>query len=295
MAKQLFANNASSLLAASIDDVDTTIQVSSGFGTLYPDPSTSDWFLVALENADGDIEICRCTARTGDLLTVTRGQEGTVAQSWTNGQARVECRVTKETLEQFIQRTGDFMEGDLDLDSNDITNAHLTGSDTKILAGEIVNVPLRGVSGDASNQIAVPTDGSRVTAGGDPILTDGDDLFEENFVFPAGMIMAWFGSLLNIPSGWAVCDGTNGTPDLRGRMILGVDGSHAFDSNGGAETASGDTSAAGGHTPTGEAAGHALTEDELPAHRHFVSSNATYSGSGNQDVSALNQIGRAHV
>jgi microcystin-dependent protein len=34
-----------------------------------------------------------------------------------------------------------------------------------------------------------------------------------------GIIVMWSGS--NIPSGWALCDGTNGTPDLRGRFVLG--------------------------------------------------------------------------
>lgn len=38
-----------------------------------------------------------------------------------------------------------------------------------------------------------------------------------------GMIVMWSGTLATIPAGWHLCDGTNGTPDLRGRFILGVD------------------------------------------------------------------------
>lgn len=174
---QLFSNNASGMLAASIDDVDTVIQVASGFGALFPSPGAGQFFLVSLENEDGDIEICRCTGRASDLLTVVRGQEGTAAQSWTNGQARVENRLTKETLEEFIQRSGDFMEGNLDMDGHNLIDAHLTGTGTKILAGEIVNVPLRGLTGVSTNEIAVPVNGtSRATAGGSDILVDGDDV-----------------------------------------------------------------------------------------------------------------------
>jgi hypothetical protein len=39
---------------------------------------------------------------------------------------------------------------------------------------------------------------------------------------PAGAIIMWSGALSSIPAGWALCDGTNGTPDLRDRFIMGV-------------------------------------------------------------------------
>lgn len=34
-----------------------------------------------------------------------------------------------------------------------------------------------------------------------------------------GIIVAWSGTVANIPTGWALCDGTKGTPDLRGRFL----------------------------------------------------------------------------
>ncbi len=36
-----------------------------------------------------------------------------------------------------------------------------------------------------------------------------------------GMILMWSGTLDNIPDGWAVCDGSNGTPDLSNRFVIG--------------------------------------------------------------------------
>ena len=39
---------------------------------------------------------------------------------------------------------------------------------------------------------------------------------------PAGVIVMWSGALDAIPAGWALCDGTQGTPDLSNRFILGV-------------------------------------------------------------------------
>ncbi len=41
----------------------------------------------------------------------------------------------------------------------------------------------------------------------------------------SGIIMAYYNpnaNIFNVPNGWLLCDGTNGTPDLRGRFIVGV-------------------------------------------------------------------------
>ena len=49
---------------------------------------------------------------------------------------------------------------------------------------------------------------------------------DRNSVFTKGMILAWSGTISTIPSGWKLCDGTNETPDLRGRFILGLNSSN---------------------------------------------------------------------
>jgi|LauGreDrversion4_2_1035121.scaffolds.fasta_scaffold321180_1 hypothetical protein len=41
---------------------------------------------------------------------------------------------------------------------------------------------------------------------------------------PQGGIIMWSGSIATIPTGWALCNGTNGTPDLRERFIVGAGG-----------------------------------------------------------------------
>lgn len=41
-------------------------------------------------------------------------------------------------------------------------------------------------------------------------------------LIPKGCILMWGGAINNIPQGWALCNGENGTPDLRDRFILGV-------------------------------------------------------------------------
>ena len=34
------------------------------------------------------------------------------------------------------------------------------------------------------------------------------------------MIIPYYGEIVNIPQGWLLCDGTNGTPDLRGKVLI---------------------------------------------------------------------------
>jgi hypothetical protein len=48
---------------------------------------------------------------------------------------------------------------------------------------------------------------------------------------PKGIIWLWSGSIENIPDGWALCNGENGTPDLRGKFVLGVNPNSKKNSN----------------------------------------------------------------
>jgi hypothetical protein len=55
--------------------------------------------------------------------------------------------------------------------------------------------------------------------------------------FVTGMILLWSGSIASIPSGWALCDGTSGTPDLRNRFIVGAGSTYAVNATGGSADA----------------------------------------------------------
>ena len=43
-----------------------------------------------------------------------------------------------------------------------------------------------------------------------------------NGTFPLGGIIMWSGAISAIPTGWSLCDGSNGTPDLRNKFVLGA-------------------------------------------------------------------------
>lgn len=75
---------------------------------------------------------------------------------------------------------------------------------------------------------------------------------------PTGGIILWSGSVASIPTGWQLCNGTNGTPDLRNRFIMGA----------------GDTYAVGA---TGGAATKTLSVGEMPLHAHTISADGSHS------------------
>ena len=52
-------------------------------------------------------------------------------------------------------------------------------------------------------------------------------------VLPTGMILLWSGSIGSIPAGFLLCDGTNSTPDLRDRFVVGAGSSYSVNQTGG--------------------------------------------------------------
>ncbi len=52
-------------------------------------------------------------------------------------------------------------------------------------------------------------------------------------LLPTGLIMLWHGSTATIPTGWTLCNGSNGTPDLRDKFIVGAGNTYAVNATGG--------------------------------------------------------------
>jgi hypothetical protein len=69
------------------------------------------------------------------------------------------------------------------------------------------------------------------------VLTSNGTTWTSSAAFVTGMIMLWSGSIASVPSGWALCDGTSGTPDLRNRFIVGAGSTYAVDATGGSADA----------------------------------------------------------
>ena len=69
-----------------------------------------------------------------------------------------------------------------------------------------------------------------------PYFGDGSNLSSVAGV-PAGGIIMWSGATNAIPSGWALCDGQNGTPNLQDKFIVGAGNTYAVDATGGSADA----------------------------------------------------------
>ena len=69
-----------------------------------------------------------------------------------------------------------------------------------------------------------------------PYFGDGSNLTSVPGV-PVGGIIMWSGATNNIPTGWALCDGQNGTPNLQDKFIVGAGNTYAVDATGGSADA----------------------------------------------------------
>ncbi|OVZ74334.1 gp53-like domain-containing protein [Yersinia intermedia] len=101
----LSANNASTVLSAGISASATTLTVNTGTGGLFPSPvsGTSFFKLTLIDAATGTLtEIVHVTARTGDTMTIVRGQEGTVSRLWSANDISANM-MTAGTLDLFAQ------------------------------------------------------------------------------------------------------------------------------------------------------------------------------------------------
>lgn len=206
-----FSNNASTTLFSTVTVNDTQIVVSPGGGSLFPELTDGNFFMITVVDAQGNLEIMCVTSRNVDTFTVNRAQENTPARAFPEGSV-VELRLTAGSIGEIASQ--------------------LT---TDILA---------------ATQL------------------------------PRGIITMWSGATDAVPSGWALCDGNNGTPNLKDRFIVGAGQSYAVGNVGGSitQTPSVWTNAAG----TGiNVAGTVITIDQMPWHTH--------SGSVGSDASVTTQ------
>ena len=98
---QIFANNAVSTVGAPMSAAAVSMQVAPGSGSGFPSPAGGDYFLLTLgrmlAGVESALEIVMVTSRAGDILTIVRAQEGTMAVTHAVGDF-ASLRLTADTL-----------------------------------------------------------------------------------------------------------------------------------------------------------------------------------------------------
>ena len=165
-----------------------------------------------------------------------------------------------------------------------------TGNPAKVIKGTEIDAEYTAIASAISSK----ADSNSPTLTGTPLAptasagTNTTQIASTAFVttavaaaFPSGGIIIWSGSSASIPSGWVLCNGSNSTPDLRDRFVVGAGSTYAVAATGGSANA---IVVAHTHTATST-----VTD---PGHSHSFSSSlilgtstdgntGTVSGGGN--------------
>jgi microcystin-dependent protein len=143
-----------------------------------------------------------------------------------------------------------------------------SSGDPFTVAGTLVSSGTLDVTG------AFKLDGT-AGASGQVLLSAGTGTPTWGNSFPSGGIIIWSGSSASIPSGWLLCDGSNSTPDLRNRFVVGATSTYAVGATGGSADA-----IVVSHT-------HSITD---PGHVHGVIAHQ----SGGADLNKNNNFGQTN-
>jgi len=121
-----------------------------------------------------------------------------------------------------------------------------------------------------------------------PVTATQDSL---NSPLPSGGIILWSGAIASIPSGWLLCDGGSGTPDLRDRFVVGAGLGYAVGDTGGSVTVVLETANLPSHSHpfsgTAEINGnhaHGGSTNNLGSHQHNIPTSNTGDSFGKADV-----------
>ena len=212
---------------------------------------------------------------SGQLLSSTGTGTNWIAANTTSVANAINVGVNEvsDNAEKFVSffsgSTGNLPnQVDAGLKYNPSTNLLTTTVTTAQVAQNLTGTPSISVN-------AITASGS-VTASS--FIGDGSNLTNiqagqvvGNSIFVQGMIIMWNSTVATIPTGFVLCDGSNGTPDLRGRFVVGhhpSNNDYDIDDTGGAESVT-------------------LTVAQMPSHKHDTTfdNKRYFPGGGSTSIS----------
>lgn len=305
----VLANNAMAHIAATVSTTDTSIVLNTAEVGNFPSPSAGNWFPMTLVSAAGVVEIVKVTARSANILTAVRAQEGTTAAAFAAGD-RAEIRMTAAVVETLQADTAALAA------AVDTKDAAVLSSATAMDAALSATLTASMNSADTALHTTVTgeiaTAKAQAQAYSDAALAAAVTALAE----PVGAIKMWL--LTTAPSGWQFCFGqalsrstnaalfaaigttygagdgstTFNLPDLRGRVPAGRDDMGGTAANrlttGGSGVDGATLGAAGG------AENVTLTAAQLAAHAHTASTTITTASAGTPAGSISSDGGHNH-
>ena len=263
----MFSNNTETRISATYQDSDGTIDLivddqSANDNTTYDlsvPNSTTKIRLAGSDSTNDDVEIAggtgiSVTRNNGNKLTITNTDTGSGANTDTTYDLSVPNSTTKIRL-AGSDSTNDDVEiaGGTGISVTRNNGNKLTIANTDTGSGANENFYLTALSFNTSNGVLTAT----VNGATNPTVDlDGRYVSQStggSSGIPSGGIIIWSGAANAIPTGWYLCDGSNNTPDLRGRFVVGYhngDGDYDVNDTGGAKNVT-------------------LQSSEMPSHFHY--------------------------
>lgn len=170
----LFSNNASATLASSITTASTTITVTTGAGAQFPGIVAGNYFYATLTDSSNNLEIVKVTARTADVLTVVRAQEGTTARAYAAAD-KIELRITTAGLTNMVQLDGAQTITDIKTFSSGIVS-DVTGNLTGNVTGNVTGNLTGNVTGNLTGNVTGAS-GGIANSGGWSVTPTGTKLY----------------------------------------------------------------------------------------------------------------------
>ena len=168
-----------------------------------------------------------------------------------------------------------------------------TGNPAKVIKGTEIDAEYTAIASAISSK----ADSNSPTLTGTPLTptassgTNTTQIASTAFVtaavaaaFPSGGIIIWSGSVASVPSGWYLCNGSNGTPDLRDKFVVGAGSTYAVADTGGSANA-----IVVSHTHT---ATSTVTD---PGHTHLIPNTRAGSPNGGAIYIAGGQSGPSNT
>ena len=160
-----------------------------------------------------------------------------------------------------------------------LSNSSLTyNTSTQVIGGKISNISNHDTDdlseGSTNQYFTTARARASVSATGDLSYNSSNGQFSVSVpsAFVSGMIILWSGNTGNIPTGFVLCDGNNGTPNLTDRFVVGAGSAYGVGATGGSSSVT-------------------LSTANLPSHNHSFSGSTSHSHTINNHTHSFSGSG----